>query len=103
MNRMKPLHPGVMVRENIKELGLSITKTADIMKISKQQLHRIIKGTNPITSETAYRLGLLFGNGARFWIALQAHYDAFMIEHAYKTDTAKKNIEKEIVRELETV
>jgi len=40
----------------------------------------ILNGKRGISAETALRLGRYFGNGGRFWLALQARYDLAIAE-----------------------
>ena len=44
------------------------------------RLTAIINGKRSISVDTAMRLGLCFGNGARFWLARQVHYDLAIAE-----------------------
>jgi addiction module HigA family antidote len=92
LRKLAPLHPGKMVEENLKELDLSVPKAASVLSVSKQHLYRVVRGTNPITPDLAYRIGKLFGNGSRFWLNLQTQYDLFQVEQTYMTDPQKKNI-----------
>ena len=47
-----PLHPGELVREEVlPALGLSVSETARRLGISRQQLHRILACTHPITQK----------------------------------------------------
>jgi plasmid maintenance system antidote protein VapI len=39
--------------------------------------------------EMAQRLGRAFGNGARFWLALQLQHDLWHAEHQTKVDVAR--------------
>jgi addiction module HigA family antidote len=56
---LPPIHPGELVREEVlPALGLSISEMARRLGISRQQLHRILACTHPITPEMALRLGV---------------------------------------------
>jgi plasmid maintenance system antidote protein VapI len=41
----------------------------------RTRVERIIRGKNPITSDTALRLGKVFGTSADFWMGLQTQHD----------------------------
>lgn len=74
-------HPGEMVREIIlPELGVSKTKVAQSLGISRQTLYDILNEKQPVTAEMAVRFGKYFGNGARFWLNLQRNYDLAIAE-----------------------
>lgn len=77
-----PTHPGEILREDIlKELGLSVSEAALRLGISRQQLHRILACTHPITTEMALRIGKFAGNGPELWVRMQQNYDLW---HAKK-------------------
>lgn len=43
-NNMPPVHPGVILREDVlKEMHLSITKAAENLKVSRKQLSEVVK------------------------------------------------------------
>ncbi|WP_455475861.1 HigA family addiction module antitoxin [Bartonella sp. B17] len=72
-----PSHPGEILAEALENLDASKTKIAQILKISRQHLHSILKGTRPVTAVTAARIGKLLGNGPALWLQLQANYDTW--------------------------
>jgi antitoxin HigA-1 len=74
--RMKnPPHPGGLIRENIDALGLSVAEAARGLGVTRQQLHRVIKGQHGITPEMAVRLEKAFGGAADFWLRMQISFD----------------------------
>jgi len=74
--KMEFPHPGEMLHEDVlPAMGLSISRAAREMGVSRQHLHRILSGTHPITPDMALRLGKLCGNGAPFWLRLQMAHD----------------------------
>ena len=76
-----PTHPGEILREDVlQSLGLSISEAAMRLGVSRQQLHRILAGTHPVTIEMALRLGKFTGNGPGIWLRLQQAYDLWNTE-----------------------
>lgn len=76
MEIINPPHPGEILNElYIKENGLSISKTATNIGISRQSLSELVNGKNGITAQTALRLSKAFNTSARYWMNLQAVYD----------------------------
>ena len=74
--RMKnPPHPGGLIRENIETLGLSVAEAAEGLGVTRQQLHRLVKGQHGITPEMAVRLEKAFGGSADFWLRMQMSFD----------------------------
>ena len=67
-----PTHPGEILREDVlPELDLSVSETARRLGVSRQQLHRILGCTHPITVAMALRIGKLAGNGPGLWLRMQ--------------------------------
>jgi len=76
MPMKNPPHPGTSVREDCLEpLGLSVTKAAKALGVSRQALNNLIHGQAAISPEMAIRLDKAFGGGAETWLRLQAAYD----------------------------
>ncbi len=71
-----PPHPGLSVRADCLEpLGLTVTKAAKALGVSRQSLNNLIHGQARISPEMAIRLDKAFGGGAEAWLRLQAAYD----------------------------
>lgn len=70
-----PAHPGTLVRDNIDELGLTVSEAAEGLGITRQQLYRIIKGQHGLTPEMAVRLEQAFGGSADSWLRMQMNFD----------------------------
>jgi antitoxin HigA-1 len=61
---LKPTHPGEVLREDVfPALGMSMTAIAKALGISRQMLLRLVNEKQPVTPETAVRLGKFLGNG----------------------------------------
>jgi addiction module HigA family antidote len=85
-----PTHPGAILREDVlPALGMSVTGVARALGVSRQQVHRIMAETAPVTPEMALRLGKFCGNGPDLWLRMQATYDLWH---------ARRNIGHEIDR-----
>lgn len=82
-----PPHPGAYLREDIlPALGMTITNLADHLKVARPTLSDLIHEKKSISLEMAQRLGKAFGNGARFWMALQLQYDLWHAENELDID-----------------
>ncbi|MCP4372811.1 MAG: HigA family addiction module antidote protein [Deltaproteobacteria bacterium] len=85
-----PIHPGEVMREDvIPALGLSISEAARQMGVSRQQLHRILACTHPITTEMALRVGKFAGNGPGLWLRMQQAYDLWHAERRMKKELSR--------------
>ena len=85
-----PTHPGEVIREDVlPALGLSVTEAARRLGVSRQQLHRILACTHPITTEMALRIGKFAGNGPGVWLRMQQAHDLWYAEQRIKRDLSK--------------
>jgi addiction module HigA family antidote len=85
-----PIHPGEILREDVlPSLGLSISEAARRLNISRQQLHRVLACTHPITTEMALRIGKFAGNGPGIWLRMQQAYDLWHAEQRMKDELSK--------------
>ena len=76
-----PTHPGELLRDDVlPQLGLSVSEVARRLGVSRQQLHRILACTHPVSVEMALRIGRLAGNGPGLWLRMQQNYDLWHAE-----------------------
>jgi addiction module HigA family antidote len=75
--RMKnPPHPGQHVlRDCLEPLGLTITRGADILGVTRLTLSNLVNGKNGISPEMAIRLSKAFGGRPEVWLGMQSDYD----------------------------
>ena len=71
----KPVHPGVILREIITELGISQAQMARDIGISPMRISHIVGCSRPITGDIALRLGRYLRQSPQYWMNLQAAYD----------------------------
>jgi len=82
-SNMPPVHPGAILREDIlKEMKLSITKTAENLQVSRKQLSEVVNEGAAISAEMAVRLEDAFGVSAEFWLDMQKAYDIWKVKHS---------------------
>lgn len=74
--KMLPLHPGEMLREEfMRPLGISANALAMALHVPVTRISEIVNARRSITADTALRLARYFGMPARFWMNLQAQYE----------------------------
>jgi addiction module HigA family antidote len=66
--------PGDTIQETIDEIGMSQAELAERIGRPKEKLNDIIKGREPISTETAHRLEKALSIPATFWINREAEY-----------------------------
>jgi addiction module HigA family antidote len=85
-----PVHPGEILREDVlPALGLSVSEAARRMGISRQQLHRVLACTHPVTTEMALRIGRFAGNGPGLWLRMRQAYDLWHAEQRMEHELSK--------------
>ena len=76
MRVKNPPHPGKHVLEDcLATLGLSITKSAEILGVTRLTLSNLVNGKNGISPEMAICLSKAFGGGPEVWLGMQTEYD----------------------------
>lgn len=88
-----PTHPGVLLGEvALPGLGLSVSRAAEHLSVSRAYLHRLLNGDVPMSMEMCVKVGKLAGNGARLWANMQAAHDLWKAEHDPAVQKAVKKI-----------
>ena len=91
MAMKNPPHPGEHVREDcLKPLGLSITKAADVLGVSRLTLSNLVNGKNGVSPEMAIRLSKAFGGSPEVWLGMQMQYDLAQAEKKAATIKVKR-------------
>ena len=91
-NRLPPVHPGEIIREDIlPQAGLSVTAAAKALGVSRQMVHDILAERRPLSAVMCLRVSRLFGSTPEFWMRLQSEYDL-------KKATQNKNVMQRIAR-----
>ena len=76
MTMKNPPHPGgVVLRECIEPLGLTITDAADALGVTRNTLSELVNERRGISPEMAVRLHRVFGGTEEGWLLQQAQYD----------------------------
>lgn len=88
---MKPTHPGEFVREEIlNELGLSVTKAAEILAVRRATLSDLVNGNAALSPEMALRIEKAFGVSMDTLLRMQAWHDIHtMRERAGQIDVKR--------------
>ncbi|HZL01012.1 MAG TPA: HigA family addiction module antitoxin [Caulobacteraceae bacterium] len=76
MAGLPPTHPGgFLSRVVLPSLPVTKTRFAEMLGITRQTLHNILRERAPITTPVAVRLGKVCGNGPEIWLAMQQACD----------------------------
>jgi len=81
INRMRPIHPGEILREEfLVPLAMSAHALAMELKVPAPRINDIVRERRSITPDTALRLARYFGTTPQFWLNLQTSYDLKIVE-----------------------
>jgi antitoxin HigA-1 len=76
-----PPYPGEILKELcLDPLGLTVTKAAEALGVSRKKLSDILKCRTGISLEMAVRLSLAFNTTAESWLNQQTQYDLWKAE-----------------------
>jgi antitoxin HigA-1 len=81
--KLRPIHPGEILREQLDELGLSARAFAGRLGVPTNRITALLNEKRALTPDTALRLSKFFGaghEGAQFWLNLQQAYDLRVAE-----------------------
>jgi addiction module HigA family antidote len=87
----KPLaHPGEHLREDfLPEYHLTAGALAKAMGLKdRTRIERLIREKQPVTPDTALRLGRVFGTSPEFWMNLQNQHDLSVAAIAVRDELA---------------
>ena len=80
MSRMhNPAHPGEVLREWLPE-GMSITKAAKELQVSRVTLSKVLNGKAGVTAGMALRLSVWLGTTCDVWLGMQTQWDLWQAE-----------------------
>jgi addiction module HigA family antidote len=75
-NKMRPVSPGEVLREQLEELDMSANALASALHVPANRITGILNAERALTPDTALRLERFFsGTTAQFWLNLQTNYD----------------------------
>ena len=83
MTMKNPPHPGgVVLRQCIEPLELTITDAAEALGVTRNTLSELVNEKRGISPEMAVRLSKVFGGSEEGWLVQQAQYDLAQVHRA---------------------
>jgi addiction module HigA family antidote len=80
-NKMRPIHPGEVLREEfLVPLEMSANRLAQLLEVPANRITEIVGERRAITAETALRLSRAFDTTPEFWLNLQQAYELRSVE-----------------------
>ena len=75
-DNLPPIPPGQFLKKDLAALGMDAQQFARYIGVPSDDVIAIMDGYGSITAEMADRLARAFGSTSRYWLNLQAIYDA---------------------------
>ncbi len=76
MGMRNPPHPGEIVKhECLEPLGLTVTRAAQGLGVTRQALSDLVNGKAGVSVEMSIRLSRAFGSTPETWLGMQTAYD----------------------------
>lgn len=75
IDKLPPVHPGEILRDELEALNLSARKFADHIGVPPNAVTGLLNGDRGVSAQMALRLGRAFGTDARYWMNLQSLYE----------------------------
>ena len=76
-----PPHPGrVILQECIEPLGLSVTRAAAALGVTRNTLSELVNGKRGISPEMAIRISKAFGGTEQGWLVQQVQYELAQVK-----------------------
>ena len=76
INRMRPIHPGEIIREEyLAPLQMTPHALAIALHVPAPRINDIVRERRAISPDTALRLARYFDTTAQFWLNLQSSFD----------------------------
>lgn len=73
----RPVHPGVRLKERFLDpLGIDAQRLADAIGLPLAEIEALLLGQTALGPDIAMRLSLFFEVPARWWLEMQAQFDA---------------------------
>ena len=70
-----PIHPGIILQDEVEELGLRVRDLAARLDVPANRLYQIVAGNRNVAADMALRLAQFFGTSAELWMNLQSIYE----------------------------
>lgn len=90
----EPIHPGLLLKEEIECRGISQKQLAQQISVSYSVLNDILNGKKPITTDYALYIEAALGIDAQLWIQMQADYNLQVAKNDSKVMQHINNIRK---------
>ena len=93
MSLHNPPHPGGVIRRQCLEpMGLTIPQAAQDLGITRQALSEVLNERKGLSPELASRLAEVFGSTAETWLGMQMAYDQWQAHGTNTHETRNSSV-----------
>lgn len=86
-----PPHPGEIIKDLcIEPLGLTVTKAAIALGVSRKTFSSLLNGKTGISPQMALRLSKVFGRTPDGWLRLQLQFDLWKAQQSIDLSNLKR-------------
>ena len=89
-NKMRPVHPGEILREEMGALELSANALSKALGVPVNRVTTILNGRRGVSADTALRLARYFGTTPELWMNLQKTWELRRAEAAQGREIAER-------------
>ena len=94
----KPTHPvAVFLEDVMKPLNLSVTKTAQLLGVSRKALSEFINEKSSLSPDMALRISIATGTSAESWMNMQQKLTLWLAEQDAPTNVEVNALNKAII------
>lgn len=91
----KPTHPGAVFLEDVmKPLNLSVTKTAQLLGVSRKALSEFINEKSSLSPDMALRISIATGTSAESWMNMQQKLTLWLAEQDAPTNVVPLSLNR---------
>jgi addiction module HigA family antidote len=87
---LPPVHPGEILKETLDDLGISMNRLAQEIRVPANRISSIVSGARAVTGETALRLARYFETTPAYWMNIQARYDLEKAQDEWEEKVARE-------------
>ena len=81
---------GIVRRQCLEPLGLSVTRAAKGLGVTRQALSDLVNGHAGVSTEMAVRLSKAFGSSPETWLGMQMAYDLWQVRERAERITVER-------------
>jgi HTH-type transcriptional regulator / antitoxin HigA len=92
LSREFVIHPGETLNDILMDRGISQVELANRTGVTEAHISNILNGQKSISTQFAKKLEYALGTEAKFWINLQANYDAELLDFQEQNGVSEEEI-----------